>query len=176
MKGALFLTKRLSVRPLKDDDLECFFDMQGNPNVMRFIKKTMNAVESKAELNRFTSHYNNRNSFFKIWAVIENDHQQFVGICGVYKNHKSEYEIAYRLRECFWGKGFGKEVAKGLIRYCFEKLGLNELTGYASKGNVDSIKILEGEMSFVKEFYSEKGSSVERKYKIDRTDWLKQQL
>lgn len=173
MNDALFVTERLSVRPLQDDDLEGFSDMQGNPNVMRFIKKTMNAGESKAELNRFINNYNSRNGFLRIWAVTENDHQQFVGICGVYKNNKSEFEIAYRLRESFWGKGIGKEVTKGLIKYCFEKLGLNELTGYASKENKGSTKILAGEMNFVKEFYSEKENSVECKYRISKIEWIK---
>lgn len=176
MEEALFVTKRFFVRLLKEEDQDSFFDMQGNPNVMRFIKKTMSAEESKEELKRFIRNYQNQHSFFKIWAIIENEHQQFLGICGVYKNNKSEYEIAYRLRECFWGQGFGKEIAKGLIQYCFEALGLNELTGYASKENVGSIKILAGEMNFVKEFYPEKGNMAECKYILNKNDWLRKQL
>lgn len=164
----LFETKRLFIRRLEDSDLGSFYDMQGNPNVMRYIKKTMNFEESKQELNRFIGYYESTDNFFKIWAVIERNSNQFVGICGVYENDRSEFEIAYRLRECFWGNGFGREIAKGLFGYCFDQIKLNELTAYASTDNVGSIRILEKEMNYVEEFYAEKENSIERKYTLKK--------
>ncbi|EZH73750.1 hypothetical protein ATO12_17600 [Aquimarina atlantica] len=164
----LFETKRLFIRRLEDSDLESFYDMQGNPNVMRYIKKTMSFEESKQELNRFIGYYESTDIFFKIWAVIERNSNQFLGICGVYENDRSEFEIAYRLRECFWGNGFGSEIAKGLFRYCFDQIKLNELTAYVSTDNVGSIRILEKEMNYVEEFYAEKENSIERKYTLKK--------
>ncbi|MFK8007873.1 MAG: GNAT family N-acetyltransferase [Saprospiraceae bacterium] len=158
----------MNVRRLKAADEKPFFDMQGNLNVMRYIKKTMNFEESKKELNRFIGYYDDKKIYFKIWALEDAETAEFVGICGVYKNEKSEFEIAYRLRECFWGKGFGKEVAQGLIKHCFEKIKIEELTAYVIIGNIGSLKILESEMNFVEEFFCKKTNTTERKFQLKK--------
>lgn len=165
-KTMLFDTNRLFVRHLEEDDQEWFYDMQSNPKVMLYIKAVMNRKESKTELDRFIGYYKDTTVFFKIWAVVEKCSNKFIGICGVYKNDINEFEIAYRVRECFWGKGFGKEIAKGLIKYCFSEMHLEQLTGYVSKQNISSVRILEKEMIFVEEFYSVKENSIERKYTL----------
>lgn len=167
----LFETKRLIVRNLKGIDIDGFYDMQGNPNVMRHIKKTMNLTESKAELNRFIGYYHNKEVYFNIWAIEEKIDKTFVGICGVYKNQMSEFEIAYRLREKFWKKGIGGEIAKELIAYCFKNLKIDELTAYVHKENKGSVHILEREMVFQKEFYSKKDKCKERMYILRKENW-----
>ena len=71
---------------------------------------------------------------------------------------------------------FGREIAKGLIKYCFEEIELNELTAYVRVANFGSIKILEGEMQYKEKVYSKKGSFVEKKYKLKKERWLQQQV
>ena len=121
------------------------------------------------ELKRFMDYYEGENIYFNIWAVEEKLGNQFIGLCGVYKNEHAEYEIAFRLREQFWGNGFGREMAKGLIGYCFKNENINEISAYAREGNIGSINILEREMIFEKEIYSEKGGCMERVYKLKKT-------
>ena len=162
----IFETERLTIRKLKNSDINEFHDMQSNANVMRYIKKHMNRFESEMELKRFIAYYDNQDIFFHIWAVEEKTYNDFIGICGVYKNDKSEFEIAYRLRELYWGKGFGSEIAKNLIRYCFKEIRLDELFAYVGIKNKGSIKILEKEMSFLREFYCEKTNLFERLYHL----------
>jgi len=169
----LFNTSRLSIRYFTKKDLLDFFDMVGNPNVMRYIKQPLNFEESKLELEKFINFYESKETYFKIWAVEETKSEQVIGLCGVYINDRSEYEIAYRLRESFWSKGFGSEIAKGLLQYCFQEIGIEKLTAYVIKGNKGSIKILEKEMSFDKEFFSDKQKVVERKYHLTKKSWLK---
>ena len=168
---SIFQTQRIKVRYLTHSDIEGFFNMQSNPNVMRYVKPTMNYEESKKELERFIDYYSSDDIFFKIWAMENIRSKEFLGICGVYKNDYKEFEIAYRLREQFWGNGYGGEIAKGLIQYCFEELKLLELTAYVYKNNIGSCKILEREMKFEKEFFSKKTNSWERMYKLKEADW-----
>lgn len=168
----LFETERLTIRKLKISDIENFYDMQSNPNVMRHIKKFMNRTESETELKRFIDYYENNDIFFNIWAVEKKDDNDFIGICGVYENEKAELEIAYRLRELYWKKGFGTEIAKSLIDYCFKKLNLSELSAYVRAQNNGSVNILERKMEFINEFYSEKAKSYERLYKLKKENWL----
>jgi len=161
----IFSTTRLTVRQLNTHDLDDFHDMQSNPNVMQFIKATMNYKQSKKELDRFIGYYSNTSIQFDIWAIEEKNNQDFIGICGIYKNELSESEIAYRLREIYWGNGYGKEIAKELIQYGFQN-NILELYAYVREGNIGSQKILEQFMQFEKEFYSEKGKCMERKYSL----------
>lgn len=212
MATSLFQTPRLTVRRLDPTDLDPFYDMQRNPNVMRYIKPTMTYEEARIELERFIGYYGDHDIFFQIWAVVEKRSGEFVGICGVYSdgvveknetagkdcpigvagtlemnkgeetkgrderkgpggpNDTEEYQIAYRLREKHWGKGFGKEIAVGLIEYCFEGLGLGEVVAYVQVGNEGSIRILEGLMTFEEELYAERAQGMERKYRKGKDD------
>ncbi|WP_452224995.1 GNAT family N-acetyltransferase [Lacinutrix chionoecetis] len=171
----IFETERLIIRQLHITDSNGFYDMQSNLHVMQHIKDFMNRAESEKELNKFIEYYDNKNRFFKIWAVVEKKSNVFIGICGVYKNENDEFEIAYRLRELYWKKGFGKEIARNLIAYCFEKANLNEITAYVRVLNNGSVNILEKEMKFKKEFHCEKTNSLERLYKLKKEDWLEKQ-
>ena len=165
MTNTLFQTERLFVRYFTKNDLDAFFDMVGNPKVMRYVKKPLSYEASIEELNRFIRYYE-EDIFFNIWAAVEKESDQLVGLCGVYLNDKSEHEIAYRLRESFWGNGYGGEIAEGLLQFCFEDMNLKKLTAYVIEGNIGSIKILEKEMNFVESFFSKKENVMERKYEL----------
>lgn len=151
MGTTIFTSDRLHVRQLELSDLDPFYAMLSNPNVMRHVKPTLNYEESKVELDTFISHYSDKERLYSIWAVTTISGNHFVGICGVYQNQKSEYELAYRLLEQYWGIGYGKEIAHNLIKYCFDHLELPELVAHAASANIGSIKILEKEMNFVLE-------------------------
>ena len=49
----IFTTDRFIIRKLRLDDIEDFYDMQSNENVMRYIKPALNYEESKIELEKF---------------------------------------------------------------------------------------------------------------------------
>jgi len=164
----LFKTNRLAIRYLKTSDLDAFYDLLSNPNVMRYVKSTMSYEDSKKELKRFISYYNDNTKFYNIWAVDEIKTNTFIGICGVYQDGSIDYELAYRLREQFWGQGYSKEMAKGLINYCFNSLDIEELTAYVQIENAGSIHILEQELNFVKECYNEERECLERVYKLKK--------
>lgn len=173
---AIFESDRLFVRNLRKDDLDDFHKMQGNPNVMKFIKQPMTLEQSRKELSRFTKYYDQRNIHFSIWSVIEKATNLFVGICGVYLNEKDEYEIAYRFQEEHWGKGIGSEITKELICYCFTILQYPEIVAYVSKNNFGSNKIAKQFMTFEKEFYSEKDKCIEFVYRQQKDKWLQHQI
>ena len=142
----IFETERLVIRKLHTSDIEEFYDMQRNPKVMKHIKETMNRFQSELELKRFIDYYANDSIYYHIWGIEEKNEKELIGICGVYENEQSEHEIAYRLRELHWQKGYGREVAKGLINHCFLNTSINELTAYVRLQNKGSVHILEKEM------------------------------
>ena len=109
----IFETERLSVRMLSILDTEAFFDMMGNPNVMNPIPRpVMTRTESDAFLNKALSS-KTFNSDKQVRAIVEKKSNSFIGLCAYLKNDEDDDEIGYRLREQFWGIGYGTEIAKG---------------------------------------------------------------
>jgi len=169
-KIRIFNTQRLYVRNLESADIDEFHKMQSNENVMRYIKPIMDYEESKKELDRFIGYYKNQIKMFRIWALIEKETDKFIGICGVYLNDKYETEIAYRLQQINWGKGYGTEIAKELIDFCFNTLEYDKLFAYAREGNLGSRKILSKMMNY-------QGTSIMKEkldhiYSVERKNWL----
>ncbi len=163
---ALFETDRLRVRHFAAYDLDDFYDMQGNPAVMQFVKPPLTYPQTAEELDRFIGYYDRRDLLYRIWAVVDRSTDSLIGLCGVYLNDQQEPEIAYRLREKYWGRGYGREIARGLIDYCFTTLQYDELVAYVAKDNRGSVKILQQEMELRAEFYSEKDQWIEQMYHV----------
>lgn len=165
----IFETERLLVRQLTENDIEDFHALQQGPDVMRYIRKPMNRPESTKELKRFVDCYTDSAQTFLIWAVIEKLENSFLGICGVYVNRWGEHELAYRFLAHYWGNGYGQETLGGLIRHCFEKLGLSELTAYVHVENKRSIRVVKKYMNHVKTVYSEDMEDLEQVFQIKST-------
>jgi ribosomal-protein-alanine N-acetyltransferase len=131
---------------------------------MRYIKDPSNYEESKIELQNFIGYYTSNERFFLLWAIEAKDDGKMVGICGVYHNSDKENEIAYRLREKYWGKSIGSEIAIALISHCLTKMNMSELVAFADELNVGSVKILEQTMKFEMRFFDEKRERYTNKY------------
>ncbi len=165
----IFKTTRLFVQPLCTDDFPALFEMQGNPNVMRYAGAAQDEATCKRELEKVIEFYSQPGNTFWVWAVLEKATEQFVGTCAIINNEDEDNEIGYRLLERQWGKGYGKEIANGLIDYCLEVLNMESLVAYVSKENIGSVRILnQSKLPFRKEFYDEKEKGMERFYKFEK--------
>lgn len=169
----IFETDRLIIRKLKDSDSDYYYDMMKNPNVMNPIpRKIMSREESDTHLNNFLNTDENLTDV-KVWGIEVKHENEFIGLCAFLKNNENEDEIGYRLREQFWGKGFGTEVAKGLIDFGFEKMKLDKITADVSITNLNSVKILEKFMFQSKEFFNESDKCMDRRYEVIKKDYTK---
>ena len=119
-----------------------FFDLMSNTNVISMIPQAvLNKEESDSQLKELI--HLEKSSDTKIWSLCQKSTNEFIGFAGFLKNIDSEDEIAYRLRENYWNKGFGTEIAKGLIDFGFTTMNSNLITADVFIENVRSIKILE---------------------------------
>lgn len=166
----IFETERLVIRTLKKEDAEDYFDMMGNPNVMNPIpRKVMTREESNNHLNNFLSQGQTET---KVWAIELKTENKFIGLCAFLKNNENEDEIGYRLREKYWKKGFGTEVTVGLLKYGFEQMKMDKITADVDARNLNSVKILEKFMTVKKEFFNESDNCIDRRYEVNRNNWL----
>ncbi|MES2516284.1 MAG: GNAT family N-acetyltransferase [Bacteroidota bacterium] len=166
----IFETKRLYVRQLEENDLPAFFELMSNPNVMNPIpQKPFNKEESIAKLTELIKL--EKSSDTKIWCLCELGNNELIGICGVLKNDEREDEIAYRIIETFWGNGYGTEIAKGLIDYCFVELKSELVTADVCIDNLKSINILNKYFTLKKEFFNVEDNCIDRRYVLRKENW-----
>lgn len=166
-------TPRLSVRHLAPTDAPAFFELMGNPHVMDPIpQKPLNKEDSDAKLTELIQL--EKSSTTRIWGLCEKGSNTMIGICGVLKNDQGEDEIAYRIIESYWGKGYGTEITKGLIGYCFDCLKSDLVTADVCVDNARSVRILNKFMAVEKEFFNPEDNCTDRRYVLTRERWIKQ--
>jgi len=170
-KNFIFETERLIIRQFDISDKDYFFDIMGNPKVMHLIPlEVLTSEESDNKLDEIIRSYKIK-SERKIWAIDIKKSNEMIGLCGLIINSEKENEIAYRIREKYWRNGYGTEIAKGLVKFGFEKLQYDLITADAYVHNIGSIKIIEKMMVFDKEFYNQKDKCTDRRYKLYKKDW-----
>ena len=160
------------IRQLRESDQSAYFDMMGNPNVMSSIPRVvMTNEESNDHLNKIlnTEH---KTSDTKVWAIELKAENEFIGLCAFLKNNDNEDEIGYRLREKFWGVGYGTEITKGLIDFGFKHLNTDLITADVFVDNLRSVKILEKFFKRDIEFFNTEDQCTDRRYKLPRKEWL----
>lgn len=166
----IFETTRLYARRLEKSDEAAFFELMSNPKVMNPIpKKPLSKAESNSKLAELI--LLEKSSDTRIWCLCEKGSHDLIGICGILKNDEKEDEIAYRILEPFWGNGYGTEIAKGLIDYCFVTMKSALVTADVWVDNVKSVKILSKFFTLKKEFFNAEDNCIDRRYILKKEDW-----
>lgn len=177
MKTLLFETPHLHICHLEEEHLEAFIALHVDPEVAKYTDYRERSVGQIVEdFWRVISYYGQTETFFYIWGVCLKDTGELIGTCALIKNDKQETEIGFRLLKTHWGKGYTSELAPALLAYSFETYAPKEIVAYAFKDNVASCKILDREMTFVKEFYNEEDKMWDREYVLTRENALKRGL
>ncbi|UFH32482.1 GNAT family N-acetyltransferase [Chryseobacterium sp. C-71] len=136
-------TDRLLLREFEITDAQNFYELNLNPNVIKYTGNS--AFKDIDEAETFLQNYSDyqKNGFGR-WAVINKSTQDFIGWCGLkYDEKLDETDIGFRFFEHLWNKGYATESAKACVDYGFAKLNLKTIIGRAMKENTASIKVLE---------------------------------
>jgi RimJ/RimL family protein N-acetyltransferase len=137
-------TPRLLLRTFTEDDAPLLYQLNLDPEVIRYTLDPMTDVEHAKKvlveviLPQYALYNHGR------WAVHLKEDLQFIGWCGLkYIPERREIDLGYRFGQKFWGKGYATELAYACLRYGFQKLNMRHIVGRALVGNVGSIRVLE---------------------------------
>jgi RimJ/RimL family protein N-acetyltransferase len=160
-------TERLILRQLTEEDADNLFELDSDPEVMRFInggKPTDYEVIQKQTLPKFLGYYKTFENL-GLWATVEKSSNDFIGWFHFYPAIENKFavelqlvdndEIAlgYRLRKSTWGKGYATEGSQALIFKGFAELGVQRVVAWALAANKASICVMEkAGLKFEKEF------------------------
>ena len=141
-------TDRLLLRRFSEADVDNLFDLDSDPEVMRFINggtPTPRDVIEHDLLPRFLSYYE-RCAGYGFWAAIDKATGEFLGWFHFRPPEGAspgEVELGYRLRQAAWGQGYGTEASRALIRKGFTALGVRRVVASTFADNLASRRVME---------------------------------
>jgi RimJ/RimL family protein N-acetyltransferase len=145
----LFLeTGRLILREFTADDADYLYDLDSDPEVMRFLTggiPTSREVIQHTILPAFLRSYEPLVGF-GVWAAIEKASGDFVGWFSFRPPEDGDPDnigIGYRLRRAVWGKGYATEGVRSLIYKGFTELGVQRVFATTYQDNLASRRVME---------------------------------
>ena len=134
-------TERLILRPYRPEDEADMLALVTDPEVMRFVGDGPMTAERGLQVFRKVFELYEKGAW-GIWAVEEQATGRFAGSAEI-KPRADEWEIVYVLASEAWGKGYATEVARALVRFGLDRLGLERVIATVDYGNAVSLRVLE---------------------------------
>ncbi|MGS2618296.1 GNAT family N-acetyltransferase [Micromonospora sp. LZ34] len=141
MPTATLHTDRLLLERYRPDDAEAFVALFTDPEAARYMGDgPLTADEAGALFGRvFTKVY--AADLFDVWAVRRDG--RYVGHAEIKRTDQvAGHEIIYALAKPAWGAGLGTEVARALVGYGFDTLGLSRVYVTVADANHPSLALL----------------------------------
>ncbi len=141
-------TERIILRTLLPSDNIGMFQLDSDPDVHQYLGK--NPVTNLAQIDQAISSIRQQyiDNGIARWAIIDKKTNDFIGWAGLKlvtettNNHINYYDLGYRLRKEYWGKGIATECAVAALKYGFTELSTNEIYAIVECENIGSNKIL----------------------------------
>jgi ribosomal-protein-alanine N-acetyltransferase len=141
MSKLIFETERLTVRQYTSDDLQDFFRINSDEDVVRYIRKPKTFEETKQFLEE-TLEYYHKFPHLGRWAAHEKSKGTFVGSAAIIPIPNTEdLQIGYAFLKEHWGKGYATELAAKGVEYAIAN-NIDPLYGVTESENVASQKVL----------------------------------
>jgi len=139
----IFETDRLTVRQyLFDVDAENFFLLNGNEEVMRYIRPVKKREDCDTCLKEIIAS-TEKNPRIGRWAAIDRQSNLFVGSFAIIPIEDSDdIQLGFALLPVHWGKGFASELTTAGLDYYFNNTTADHIYAIAEKPNIASQKVL----------------------------------
>ena len=139
----LFETPRLMVRQYTIDDMESFFELNSDAEVMKYIRPVKNRSENDVFLRQVLEDSRKYPDVGR-WAAIEKETQEIAGSFAIIPvDGTDRMQLGYALLQPYWGKGYATELTLGGLDYVRAKKLMDEIYALAETINHASCKVLE---------------------------------
>jgi [ribosomal protein S5]-alanine N-acetyltransferase len=151
-----FLTDHLLLRDISEADAELMFDLDSDPEVMRYIGSQLaNDASWYRDLIRTKFVPQQTHSYHGVRVVFDRVSGDFLGSVSLRPasaskdaqalgwNRSDEIEIGFRFRRSVWGRGVATEAAKPLVAIALADPTTTAIVAYADMSNVASLRVLQ---------------------------------
>jgi RimJ/RimL family protein N-acetyltransferase len=139
-------TRRLVLRPWRDEDAAPFAAVNADPRVMEFFPAPLTREQSDGLIARFRASLAAHG--FGPLAVEEKGSRAFVGYVGLSQvpfvaPFTPAIEIGWRLARDAWGEGYATEAAAAVLHEAFARHRLGEVVSFTAEWNRRSRRVME---------------------------------
>lgn len=138
----LFQSERLYTRYFTMDDLDVFFRLNGDENIVRYIRAPKSYDECREFLTQIISWYDDSPVNWRL-ALASSANDEVIGSFAIIPlSGTGDLQLGYSLLVEHWGKGYATEISKTGAAYAFDVLGLTTITAVTESANITSQKVL----------------------------------
>ena len=137
-------TTHLVLREFRDSDVDLLYEIQGNPDYMRFTFCAESRAARESWLRRFADA--GRVNGFAPWTIVHRSDNRVIGWGGLSIDPNAPEwttEVSYFIHPAYQGRGFATELVQSSLRHGFDDLGLREIAAFAMPENRASARVLE---------------------------------
>lgn len=162
-------TERLTLRELRDSDVDPLYEIQGDRHHMRFTfwAESRDVCESWLRQHALSDAVHG----FAPWTVVYRPDGRIIGWGGLNVDPNAPewgVEVSYFLHPSYEGRGLATEIVRAALRYGFEDLALLRIRAFAKPENRASLRVLE-KCGFM--FVQYEPALERNHYEIRRDDW-----
>ncbi len=165
-------TKRVGFRIWSLDDLKLAISLWQDPEVTKYIGGPFDDDAIRHRIEReiaFAELYH-----VQYWPLFSINNDEFLG-CGGLRPYKMEdriYEIGIHLMRPYWGKGYGSEIGREIIRYGFLELTASAIfAGHNPNNDVSRRLLHQLGFTYSHDEYYEPTGLMHPSYLLTKSDW-----
>src|SRR5437764_12373161 len=135
-------TDRLTLRMLRESDIDAYAEMCGDPEVQRYIGDGQPLARPMAwrNLAQMVGHWSLRG--YGLWAAEERSSGALVGRIGFWNpDGWPGFELGWMLRRSFWGRGYATQGARAALRFAFTRMQRPHVISLIHSENAASIRV-----------------------------------
>jgi RimJ/RimL family protein N-acetyltransferase len=141
-------TERLTLRRFTEEDVDNLFNLNSDPEVMRYINggKPTPREAIRDEIIPFHLAFYEKFPRLGTWAAESRAEGEFLGWFHFRPGPGQDVrnvDLGYRLRRAAWNKGYASEGSRALIRLGFTGLGVDRVFAHALATNAASRRVME---------------------------------
>ena len=157
----IFQTERLLVRQYAEHEFENFFRLNGDEEVIRYIRPVQNRTEALDAFQKLLEDYVKKPGYGR-WAAHDILTGEFIGSFAIISLpwNETKIQMGYAFPKENWGKGYATELTRNGLKYAIYHLSLDKIYGVTEQPNVASQKVLLKVGFEFKEVYTEKGKDL----------------
>jgi RimJ/RimL family protein N-acetyltransferase len=139
-------TSRLIIRQFTGDDVDNLFNLNGDPEVMRYLGRPQSREVLRDQIIPFHLGVYERLNRLGTWAAESADDSEFLGWFHFRPGSDGDVaniDLGYRLRRSAWNMGYATEGSRSLINMGFAELGVQRVFAHTMAVNSASRRVIE---------------------------------
>lgn len=138
----IFESERLVIRELEETDLDNFFCLNGDAEIMRYIRKPRTREECATLIKNTIEGYKTNPGIGR-FSVIEKSTENYIGSFALLPlDNTNDFHLGYALLKEYQGKGYATEITKAALPHAFKTIKKDILKAITIPANTASQNVL----------------------------------